>query len=159
MGILTESGRIALAEAVSAQTMHMAWGLGDGEWTTPPDESGVATTLINEVGRRAVTSVQFVSPDEAGEIVMPGGNYMASIIPTNYLHITALFDFADAGSLVIREAGLFIGTQTDAGLPPGQKYFVPAEVTDPGRLLHLENLAPLYRSVAIQENFQLVIEI
>lgn len=157
MPILTKSGRIAIAESIAARPIHVAWGTGDGTWITPPAEDADATALMGEVGRRTASEVAYVVPDVAGDIELPTGRFTRSLTPTNNLFVHTQFEFTDASSNVIREIGIFVGTETDSGLPPGQTYFVPSEVTDPGRLLHLENLAPIFRSPAVRESFDVVI--
>lgn len=157
MPILTKSGRIAIAESLAARPLHVAWGLGNGSWTTPPDEDVEATALINEIGRRVATAIGFVTPDVGGSIVLPTGTFAPSVSPTNCLYVRTEFDFADAPSAVIREIALFAGTTTNPALPPGQQYFVPGDITSPGRLVHLENVTPIYRSPAIRETFEVVI--
>jgi hypothetical protein len=157
MPILTKSGRVVIAESISLRPIHCAWGTGDGAWTVPPSEDADATSLIAEVGRREASEVAFVVPDVDGDIILPSGNYSRSGTPTNHLLIVTNFDFGDASSTVIREIGIYVGTTVVGGLPGGQKYFVPAEVATPGRLLHVENMAPIFRSPAIRENFEVVI--
>lgn len=157
MPILTKSGRVVIAESIKLRPIHLAWGLGNGVWLTGPSEDPNATALMDEVGRRTANSVEFVVPDVAGAIVLPTGNFTVSATPTNSLLITTNFDFLDAQSSVIREYAVFVGSEMIAGLPGGQRYFVPAEVDDPGRMLYLENIVPIYRSPAIRESFQVVI--
>lgn len=157
MPILTKSGRVCIAESIAQRAVHLAWGTGDDAWITPPSEDPNATELLAEVARRTANVVGYVVPDAAGEIVLPTGNFTISPTPTNSLLVSVNFDFTDAPSTVIREFGIFVGTETQVGLPAGQRYFVPSEVTDPGTLLHLENIAPIYRSPAIRESFQVVI--
>lgn len=158
MAILTKSGRIVIAESIAARPVHIAWGTGDGSWTTPPTESITSTSLLNEVGRRTATVVGFVVPDVNGTIVMPNGTkFTLSATPTSNLYVTAEFDFVDASSSVIREASVNIGTEIVAGLPAGQKYFTPDQVTNVGRMLQIEYFAPIYRSPAVRETFQAVI--
>lgn len=157
MPILTNSGRVAIAESIKAQPIHVAWGSGDGDWLEPPVENIDATALLNELGRLVATSVEFVTPDEAGNISVPGGTFAVSATPTEHLLITANFEFSNAPSAVIREMGVFTGTEIVGGLPAGQTYFLPAQISDAGRMLHVENFAPIYRSPAIRESFQIVI--
>lgn len=157
MPILTNSGRVAIAEALKLRPLHVAWGEGDGTWVTPPAENSEATALQAEVGRRVASEVAFVVPDEDGDIVVTTGTFSRSVTPTNHLLVVVNFAFADASSSVIREVALFAGTVVDAGLPPGQEYFLPANITAPGRLVHLENIAPIFRSPAIRESFQVVL--
>lgn len=157
MPILTKSGRVVIAESIQIRPVHVAWGTGDGAWVSPPSEDGEATELISEVGRRTADLVQFVTPDEAGTIVLPTGNFSVSETPTNHLYIKARFTFSDASSSVIREVSAFVGTEPVAGLPAGQRYFTPSEIADPGRMLHLENIQPIFRSPAIEETFEIVV--
>ena len=85
MATLTHSGRAALAAALASQTLHFAWGTGDAAWdTTPVPEPIDATALVNEVGRRLVTQVQFVTEDPTGEIIVPTGRYAVSETPTRH---------------------------------------------------------------------------
>lgn len=157
MPILTKSGRVVIAESIALRAIHLAWGAGDGAWITPPAEDADATELENELGRRVASEVAFVVPDPAGDIVLPTGKFTRSLTPTNNLYVRTTFDFVDAPSDVIREIGVFVGTVTQSGLPAGQQYFTPAQVVDPGRMLHLENLPPIYRSPALKESFEIVI--
>lgn len=159
MAILTTSGRVAIANALSKLPLHFAWGLGDGAWMSPPSESPSASALLNEVGRRTATQWAYVVPDPAGTIVVTTGKFSLSPgnAPTNHLWVTANFDFTDAPSSEIREVAVFSDTEVVTGLPAGQKYFVPSEIADPGIMLYLENITPIFRSPAIQENFEAVI--
>lgn len=61
MAILTRSGRTALALALLAKPMHLAWGVGDPAWDTAPvGEPNTATALVAEAGRRTLTESRFV---------------------------------------------------------------------------------------------------
>jgi hypothetical protein len=115
------------------------------------------TALLREVGRRVVDEVHFVAADAQGEIVVPTGRYRLSTTPTNHLFIRVRFDFEDAAASTIREQGLFVGTQTDPSLPPGQKYFVPSQVIEPGILLLLQNSVPIVRQPSTRETFEFVV--
>jgi len=157
MPILTRSGRVVIAESIALRAVHLAWGLGDGAWITPPSENADATSLVSEIGRRTASEVTFVVPDAGGDIVLPTGSYSRSASPTNHLFVVTNFEFVDAQSAVIREIAVFVGSTMIPGLPEGRKYFVPSEVQSPGRMLHLENIAPIYRSPAIRENFEIVV--
>ena len=158
MTLLVQSGRTAIAQALSEQPLHLAWGIGDGAWATPPAEDAAATALISEVGRRQIVDVGYVVPDVAGLIVLASGSFTLSGTPTKYLYLKTVFDFADAQSSVIREIAVFSGSTMVGGLPGGQQYFVPAEVATPGRMVSLQHLVPIYRSPAIRENFEIVIQ-
>lgn len=162
MAILPRAGRAAIAAAIKDQPLHLAWGPGLASWgDNPPPENADATALISEIGRRKVTSAQYVVPDSGGDYEFVTGadgsgnpitsKFSISTEPTNRLLVSTRFDFSDAPSAVIRQFGLFVGTQTIAGLPPGQMYFTPGEIADPGRLLQLENCKPIYRSASTRE--------
>lgn len=158
MATLTHSGRAALAAALAAQTLHFAWGTGLAEWdTTPVPEAVDATALVNEVGRRLVTEVHFVSEAADGEIVVPTGRYSISAQPTRHLLFRIAYDFNDAPASVIREVALFAGTEVKADLPAGQRYFEPGQILAPGTLVALERLTPIHRSPATRETFEHVI--
>lgn len=168
MAILPRDGRAAIAASVKAQPLHLAWGSGLSSWgDNPPPENADSTALLAEIGRRKVTSVQYVTPDTNGEYDFVTGadgagnpiisKFSVTTTPTNRLMVSTRFDFADAPSAVIREFGLFVGTQTIAGLPAGQMYFTPGEVADPGKLLQLEHCAPIYRSASTRELRQFLI--
>lgn len=151
-------GRTAIAASIKLQPIHLAWGLGDGVWTTPPDPSVDQPALQNEIGRRTAIEVSYVEPDESGEIVIEGeGRFSRTTDPTNRLYAQFKFDFADASSAVIREIGVFAGTVADPALPPGQMYFTPAQIVEQGFPLLLENKAPIYRSTSTRETFEIVI--
>lgn len=122
----------------------------------PPEPIG-QTALLREVGRRVVDEVHFVTADAQGEIVVPTGRYRLSADPTNHLFIRVRFDFEDAATSVVREQGLFVSTQTDPQLPIGQKFFIPAQITDPGILLVLQNSVPIVRQPSTRETFEFVV--
>ena len=122
----------------------------------PPEPIG-QTALLREVGRRVVDEVHFVAADPDGEIVVPTGRYRMVTEPTNHLFIRIRFDFEDASTSVVREQGLFVGTKTDPELPIGQKFFIPAQITDPGILLVLQNSVPIVRQPSTRETFEFVV--
>lgn len=167
MTVLTKVGRIALAKALKNETLFLAWGSGEEHWgQEPPAEEVGATTLVKEIGRRKLTQVHFLKPDEEGDIIIMQAagddgfeklKYSISEEPTNILLFRAPFDFGDAASAVIREIGIFAGGTTQEGLPEGQRYFTAEQVTDLGRLLAVENIQPIYRSAATREQFDFVL--
>lgn len=160
MAILTLSGRAAIAASLKAQPIHLAWGAGNAGWdTTPVVETVDQTALISEVGRVTATSVRFCVPDSAGEIIVPTGRFREVTQETNNLYMRFNFDFSDSPTAIIREAGVFVGTVTQSGLPAGQKYFLPSQVTSAGILLALERFPRFDRSPAIRQAFEFVISI
>lgn len=157
MSVLTNSGRSVIAESVAARPIHLAWGTGDGLWDTPPAEDVAATALMSEVGRRKAFQVSHVAPDDAGDIVVPTGRFTPSNVPTGHLHLVFRFDFEDAANEVIRELGVFVGTQQKDTVPAGKLYLLPDELAETGALLLLEHIAPLYRNAASRQTVEFVI--
>ena len=158
MAILTNSGRIATAMSVKAQPIHLGWGSGDAAWdTTPQPESIDSTALLNEIGRRKASYVAYCEPDEAGAIIVPTGRFQETATPTKHLYMRFAFDFTDAPTSTIRELAVFVGTQAQAGLPIGQMYFEPGQVTDPGTLLVIEHIQKFERSASVRQTFEFVV--
>ncbi len=122
-----------------------------------PVENPNASGLLAEVGRRIVDEVEFVRPDAAGAIVVPTGRYAVSATPTNHLFVRVRFDFTDASTATIREQALIMGTVTDPTLPPGQQFFLPADLDDPGILLMLQHSVPIVRQPSTRETFEFVV--
>lgn len=176
LATLTTSGRAAIAKAISTQALHLAWGYGELEWDADPEQKHLEEILINksalnhEVGRRSVTFVGFVSPDEAGDLTVPIGRqsdgtvevarYRSCEEPTPYLYMRVNFDYDDANDQIIREAAVFMSTKVREDLPPGQRYFTPAELAEPGQLLAIQRLDPVInRSPAVRQTFEFVLPI
>ncbi|WP_264338620.1 hypothetical protein [Wolbachia endosymbiont (group A) of Cheilosia soror] len=123
---------------------------------TPP-ESITSEKLLNELGRRTAQEVLFCTGDENGELLTPSGKFKSSDVPTNNLYLKFTFDFTDAANQVIRALGVMVGTKVKKELPPGQRYFEPQDIEDPGILLVLEHTVPLIRTVATRETFAFVV--
>lgn len=153
MAVLQDQGRIALASAIAAQPLYLAWGRGLPAWDAAPEaEPTTASALTDEIGRRLVTAVQYVLPHADGEIELPDGTrYTASAQPTKWLHARWTFDYQDAAGETVRELGVFIGGAMQAGLPAGQRYFTPAQVADPGALYTLERFDAFVRSASTRQ--------
>ncbi|WP_338406677.1 MULTISPECIES: hypothetical protein [unclassified Wolbachia] len=123
---------------------------------TPP-EPITSEKLLNELGRRTAQEVLFCTGDENGELLTPSGRFKSSAVPTNNLFLKFTFDFTDAANQVIRELGVMVGTKVKKELLPGQRYFEPQDIEDPGILLVLEHTVPLIRTVATRETFAFVV--
>jgi hypothetical protein len=150
-------GRIAQAELVAAQPIHIAWGTGNPAWDAAPEpEPNNATALVAEIGRRAATQVAFVNPDPAGAIETPQGNFSLSETPTRHLYVRVVFAFNEASDARIRELGVFIDTQVADGLPAGQRYFTPDQIVQPGRLYLLDRSQNFQRNGAVRPAFDYV---
>ncbi|MBJ7309220.1 hypothetical protein ACFOLJ_30990 [Rugamonas sp. CCM 8940] len=159
MAVLQDDGRAALAEAVKSRPIHLAWGSGDPAWDsagTAPEPKNAAA-LVAEVGRRVATETRFVMPDPAGEISVVGGRYKLSETPTKWLLVRFVFDFLDAPAAQLREVGIFLGTVVKPELPPGQRYFIAADLLSPGKLYALERFDKTTRSPSIRQTFEYVL--
>lgn len=160
MAILTTSGRAAMAQAIAALPIHLAWGSGDAAWDSAPVPEPVsAAGLVAEIGRRTAAQVAFALPNANGEIVVPTGRFSISQTPTNHLYTRFSFDFTDAPNSVIRELGVFVGTAMKSGQPAGKMYFVPADYQSAGTLLALERVAKFQRSPSVRQTFEFVLTI
>lgn len=158
MATLQESGRIALAIAVASQPIHLAWGRGNPAWDALPEpDPNNATALVDEVGRRSVTQVGYCLPSPVGEIELADGNYTLSMEPTTYVYVRFTYAFADAAGETLREVGIFLGTQIKAGVPVGQRYFLPADLESSGRLYALERQVAFFRSPTLRQHFEYVL--
>lgn len=168
---LTTTGRAAIAKALASRPLHVAWGLGDEAWDS---EDAILPSLINanalvhEVGRRLPNLVTFVEPSDDGDIVVPKGinsdgtvevaRYQIVENPTPYLYIQTSYEFEDASESIIREFGVFMDTEFVDGLPPGQRYFLPAEIVHQGLLLATQIFTPgINRSPAIRQVIDFVL--
>ena len=94
----------------------------------------------------------FVTPDDEGGIVISEGlgsdgavvttRYRMVTEPTPYLYMQVAYDLTDAPNGIIRQMGIFVGSTVKEGLPPGQRFFTPDEIDEPGLLLAVEILQP-----------------
>jgi hypothetical protein len=161
MAILTTSGRTALALSVANQPLHLAWGTGDPAWDTVPVTEPVgATALLSEVGRRAAPQLLYVTQDAQGSLVLPSGRWNISGSPTNSLYMRFAFDYTDGATALIRELGIFVGTQIKSAVmtaTPGKLYFEPADIQVSGTLLALQRVPKITRSAATRQAFEFVL--
>lgn len=168
---LTHTGRAALAKAVSTRPLTLAWGSGDPDWDADGAELPslvYATSLTHEIGRRIPSYVGFALPDEDGEIIVAKGRrpdgtvekarYRRVDEPTPYLYVRVDYDFEEGGMAIIREIGLFMDAVPKKGLPPGQRYFLPEEIVEPGLLLAAQIFKPaIPRSPSIQQGINFIL--
>lgn len=160
MAALQDDGRIGECAIFIGLPIHVAWGRGNPAWDNAPEpEPTTAVALVDEVGRRTATQVQFVIPDVAGEIELPGGaKYKASAVPTKWAHVRVVFDYEDADDEVLREVAVFFGSVPIAGLPAGQRYFTPAQIAAGGRMKVLQRLQnKLVREAGVRQTFEYVL--
>lgn len=174
LATFTRTGRAAIAKAIAARPLHLAWGAGDEAWDGLEENElpslADREALFAEVGRRVITVKGYAAPDDEGGIVVPTGlmpdgsvqeaRYNLSEKPTPYLYFRINYDFADAAQEVIRELGIFIDTETNPDLPPGQQYFKPDELTSPGELLAVQIVRPsILRSPSVRQTIEFVLPV
>lgn len=175
LATLTHTGRAAIALALSKRPLHLAWGSGDPSWDAPDTQLPslvTATALRNELGRRTPNRIGFVQPDEAGDIIIPISAGAEGAVqearyrlvtdgtPTPFLYMQTNYNYADASNAVIREMGVFMDTEFVPDLPPGQRYFTPAEIANPGLLLAAQIiLPPINRSPSVRQTVEFVLPI
>lgn len=99
--------------------------------------------LVDEIGRKRATFIGYATPDENGDIVVSSGTFAQTLTPTKHLLFRSFFAVAEAETETIREFGLFVDTVLESGLPGNQLYFEPADVSDPGTLCVVRNVAPV----------------
>lgn len=158
MSIFVQAAATAVAQAVKAAGVWVAWGNGSPSWDSVPVPEPVnATALVAEIGRRRATTIDFVVPDVNGDIIVPQGTFSISPTPTNALYVRCNFDAQDAVGQDIREAACFIGATLVNGLPPGQTYFVPANVATPGTMLILERFAKISRTADFSASVEFIL--
>lgn len=143
--VFVDSGRQFMAQQLmAASAVHLAWGGGDPSWSNgPPDVDTAAAALTAEVGRRKATVTEYVEPDAGGEIDLGDlGTFTVVAGPTRYVYMRFTFDLADGVGEDIKEVGIFLNTVANGGVPGGQMYLVPAEVSSAGTLFSLSHLSP-----------------
>ncbi len=159
MAVLQQRGREALAGKVAATPIFLAWGRGNPAWDAVPEpEPSDATALVDEIGRRQVTTVAYVRPDAAGEIELADESRWA-IHPsrTSYVLVRTVFAYAEAAGQTVRELGFFLDCQPVAGLPAGQRYFTPAQIAVPGDLYTLQRVQKFVRDGSVRQSFEFVL--
>lgn len=174
LATISRQGRAAFAKSISKCALHLAWGTGDPEWDAMPEGNLPslieATALVSEIGRRLITVKTFVEPDEAGDIVVPTGlnpdgtsqlsRYRQVEHPTPFLYLRVNYDYDDASMAVIREMAVFVDAVTDPALPPGQFYFTPGDVLEPGLYLTGQIIRPaINRSPSVRQSIEFVLPI
>lgn len=171
---MTNGGRAAIAASIKKQPLALAWGSGDPAWDATATEDlpplRERTGLFHEVGRRTCEIVGFALPDEAGDIVVPvsllpdgtveTARYRRVTEKSPYLYFKVNYDFADAATEVIRELGIFMDGTTLDTLPPGQRYFKPEQVVEPGDLVAIQIVRPpIARSPSTRQVIEFVLPI
>jgi hypothetical protein len=131
-------------------------GTSASPWTSSvPAPSVGLTGLYQEVGRRLVSLIQYVYPSSTGSYSTTAGRWAVSTVPTNYVYTYVGFDTTDADTNTIYQFGLFIGTAAITGYV-NASYLLPGQISNPGTLLALDNVAPIIRNSSTSEIHQIV---
>lgn len=159
MPSLQNDGRIGETEIFINLPIYFGWGRGLPEWDEIWQPEPVdSTALVDEVGRRLATQVQYVVPDDSGEIELPEGRYRVSQVPTRWAHVRVVFDYEDAAGETIREVAIFYGTEINDGLPEGQRYFSPEQIKKSGRVKVLHHLEQkIVRQGGVRQTFEYIL--
>lgn len=148
-GVLTRNPSGAMANATNYRAYYFA---------SRPVPTVGQTDLVNFLGLLKVTNKTYVTPDVAGLLSTGDGEkWTASGSPTPYIYLEAGYDYIDESDKVIREIGVFADVTLDGGLPGGQTYFPPADISDQGTIINVENIAPITRSVSNKGIFSVVL--
>lgn len=148
-GVLTRNPAGTMANTTDYRAYYFA---------NRPEPSVAATALVNFLGLLEVTNKAYVEPDTEGLLSTGDGEkWTESVTPTPYIYVEAAYDYADESSAVIRELGVYADVTLDGGLPSEQTYFPPADISDMGTILNVENIAPLTRSISNRGIFSIVL--
>ena len=162
MALLTNTGKLVLAQVFKSQRYWCAWGTGNPAW----DGSGVSgsaysptvndTALVNEIGRRVASIVEYCTPNANGDIIVPSGKFSASSSRTRYVHLRFQFSLLDSPEATIREVGVFANAVIANGAP---NYITPAYVTTRGDLVAVERFDAVVLQDTPRRVFDFVITI
>lgn len=159
MAVLVDSGRSAIAESVKAGAIHLAWGRGAASWDSDPQPPPLsALALLAEVGRVAPSLIQFCNPDPAGAIILPERSFAASSVPTRFLHMRFVFDFADGAGETIRELGIYLRGERAGHVPAAKRYLLPADMASQGRLYMLDRVDKFTRPASERKTYDYVVQ-
>ncbi len=115
------------------------------------------TSLLKELGRRIPLLKQYVTPDENGDIVANGATWSVSETPTRHLYLMFKFEATEAVDKVIYQIGLFTNPVLSSSVLPGQQYFIPSDLVDPGSIYLVDNVEPFSRPAGKREIFEFVL--
>lgn len=156
--VLVNDGRVLLAEAIKNRPSFLGLGTGEAAWSDdPPPPPASLLELVTPVGYKAAKQVSYVTPDEAGEIVLPTGKYNYSETPTNYLYYKFDLDYADGGTSDLREWHVYVDAATVVDLPVAQTWFTPEQMQVRGRLLLAERRKPMPFDSTVRAVFEFVV--
>lgn len=115
------------------------------------------TALLSEIARRSPTLKEYVIEDPNGDIVANDTTWSVVAYPTRHMYMQFKFDATEAVGQIIHQLGIFTDTVAKATVPVGQKYLLPADLEDFGKLYMIDNIEPFSRFAGKREIFEYVI--
>ena len=85
------------------------------------------------------------------------GQFSLTNTPSSNLYFKFFFEFGDAVGQTIREQGIFLNTVRNAGVSNSLAYLTPGQISNPGRLIVLQNSNPILREVTTRQQFEFVV--
>lgn len=128
-----------------------------GFYVKPATPSLSAITLVNELGRKEIFNKQFVVANTQGEIIVPGGRYSLSNVPTPYLFLSCTLLEPELSTALIKEIGVYVNPTFFVNPINGEALFAPDEFSDLGKLMTLRHYTAIQRNEGARETFQYVI--
>lgn len=116
---------------------------GQSEWVSPPPDDVTALSLLNEIGRRRITSSNYVVEDPLGLIGVDNKYYTVTLSPTNLVYLKFSFDAGNAANERVLQIGIFTEVTKKVAVPQGQNYLIPSEIENAGNLFFIMNIAPV----------------
>jgi len=130
------------------------WSISDA----PPLIDMDIDELYQEFGRRRFTAQTYAYEDPInGTIDANETKWSLTETPTRHLYLQFKFDSSEAPAEILYQLGIFMNSTLIGELPADQRYFVPAEITDPGTIFMAENIKPVARNNATREMFEYII--
>jgi hypothetical protein len=131
--------------------------------TTPPAPNADSTQLYEELCRRLCILKKYVKPDANGPYTTASGSWSDSVaedgvtpVPTRYIYMYVGFNLSDVSSATLYQYGIFLGTTPIAGYEQAT-YLLPNQISDPGTLLAIENIAPVIRTPTTRQVVEVVL--
>ena len=143
---MTEAGRVTMATSIKARNMFLVVGSGTGWTGTPPAMNGGEESLEAAFGVTKARLVQYVYPDEAGDVRMADGTrWTVTATPTKHLYCEFQLDFEDSPNETVREMAVYLGSQFASSVPAGATYAPIGNVQSVGQFLAMKNTVPRER--------------
>lgn len=156
--ILPVAGHETIAGLIKASDVYIAWGglppTYVNPWTTSPPLPVPSDGMLKTLGYRKANQVEFVELNPAGPIEVDRVKW-STATKSRHLYISTIWDEADDPDAIIYQVGIFLNAKEPALL--ANKYCTAVQMENPGKLLTLCNVSPIYRSVNARESRKLII--